>query len=67
MNNTHFCLFSNNLFDFSHTIAAPLLQKATYPWEALPLLADFIREVGATLDPEDYTDMGGHAYVASDA
>ncbi|MBQ5792544.1 MAG: UDP-N-acetylglucosamine pyrophosphorylase [Clostridia bacterium] len=67
MNNSHFCLFSNNLFDMSHTIAAPLLQNATYPWEALPHVADFIRKIGASLDPALYTNMGGDVYIAKDA
>ncbi len=67
MNNTHFCLFSNNMFDFSHTIAAPLLQNTTYPWEALPLLADFIRKIGESLDPAVYDDRGNGVYIAKDA
>ena len=67
MNNSHFCLFSNNLFDFSHTIAAELLQSATYPWEVLPYIADFIRKIGASLDPSLYTNMGGDVYIAKDA
>ena len=67
MNNSHFCLFSNNLFDMSHTIAAPLLQNATYPWEALPHVADFIRKIGASLDPALYTNMGGDIYISKDA
>ena len=67
MSNSHFCLFSNNLFDFSHSIAAPLLQNATYPWEVLPDIADFICSVGATLDPSIYADLGNHVYVAKSA
>lgn len=67
MNNSHFCLFSNCLFDFSHTIAAELLQKSDYPWEALPFISDFIRTLGATLDPTIYTDMGNGVYIAKDA
>ena len=67
MNNTHYCLFSNRLFDFSHTIAAPLMQKITYPWEALPFISDFIKELGPTLDPEIYECRGEHIYVAKDA
>ncbi len=67
MNNSHFCLFSNNLFDFSRTLAAPLLQKTTYPWEALPHFSDFILELGATLDPALYQNHGGNVYVAHDA
>ena len=67
MNNSHLCLFSNNLFDMSRTIAAPLLQNATYPWEALPHIADFIRKIGASLSPAHYTNMGGDVYIAKDA
>ena len=67
MNDSHFCLLSNNLFAFSRTIAAPLLQNATYPWEVLPDIADFICSVGATLDPSIYADLGNHVYVAKSA
>ena len=42
------------LYDLSMTIAAPLLERVTFPWEALPLIGDFIRELGATLSPEEY-------------
>jgi NDP-sugar pyrophosphorylase family protein len=67
MNNSHFCLFSNNLFDFSHTIAAELLQSATYPWEVLPYIADFVRKTGAALDSALYTNMGDDVFIAKDA
>lgn len=67
MNNTISCLFSNRLFDFSHSIAAPLLKNTTYPWEALPHVADFIREIGPTLDPEIYERRGQDIYIAKDA
>ena len=67
MNNSHFCLFSNNLFDFSHTIAAELLQSETYPWEVLPYIADFVRKTGAVLDSALYTHMDGDVYIAKDA
>lgn len=42
------------LFDLSHSMAKPLLEKVEYPWEALPLIGDFIAELGATLSPEEY-------------
>ena len=56
MNNSHFCLYSNNLFDFSHTIAAELLQSATYPWEVLPYIADFIRKIGKKIATTHISD-----------
>ena len=67
MNNSHYCLYSNNLFDFSRSIAAPLLQSKRYPWEVLPDIAAFICAVGASLDPTVYTDLGNHVYVAKSA
>ena len=67
MNNTISCLFSNRLFDFSHSIAASLLQSTTYPWEVLPCISDFIREIGPTLDPEIYERRGQDIYIAKDA
>ena len=42
------------LFDLSHSMAKPLLEKVTYPWEALPMIGDFISDLGATLSPEEY-------------
>ena len=44
----------SELYDLSHTEAAPLLEGLTYPWEALPKIKDFIRELGKTLSPEEY-------------
>ena len=31
-----------NLYDFDHTIAKDLFESITYPWEALPLIKDYI-------------------------
>lgn len=55
------------LFDLSKTIAEPLLRETVYPWEALPRIADFIRALGATLDPAVYNDHGGDIWIAKDA
>ena len=44
----------STLYDLSHTAAAPLLARFTYPWEALPHIGDFIRELGVALSPDDY-------------
>ena len=41
----------SDLYNLENTIAAPLLVRFEYPWEALSSIADFIREVGPTLDP----------------
>ena len=42
------------LFDLTHTIAAPLLTRFTYPWEALEHIGAFIEETGAFLSPDEY-------------
>ena len=43
-----------NLYDLSHTAAAPLLANTTYPWEALKEIGAFILKLGETLDPNEY-------------
>lgn len=34
-----------NLYDLTQTIAAPLFEGATYPWELLPKISAFIIEL----------------------
>ena len=47
-----------NLYDLDKTIAADLFKEHEYPWELLPLIGDFIKELGAKLDPEVYEKRG---------
>lgn len=60
-------LLANNLFDYSKTIAKPLLESVEYPWEALPKIKDFIVEIGKTLDPEIYEQRGENIWIAKSA
>ncbi len=60
-------LLANKLFDYSKTIAKPLLESVEYPWEALPKIKDFIIEIGKTLDPEIYEQRGENIWVAKSA
>lgn len=60
-------LLADNLFDYSKTIAKPLLKSVNYPWEALPKIKDFIIELGKTLDPEIYEQRGENIWVAKSA
>ncbi len=55
------------LYDLSHTLAAPLLENVTYPWEALPQIGKFIIELGNTLPEEEYEKRGENVWVAKDA
>lgn len=60
-------LLAKNLFDYSKTIAAPLLESVDYPWEALSKIKDFIIELGKTLDPEIYEQKGENIWIAKSA
>ena len=53
----------NALYDLSHTAAAPLLEKVEYPWEALPEIGAFIRQLGETLSPEEYERRGEDVWI----
>lgn len=56
-----------NLYDLEKTIAADLFKGHDYPWELLPLIGDFIKELGAKLDPEVYEKRGEDIWVAKSA
>ena len=51
-----------NMYDLTHTLAKPLLESVRFPWEALPRLSDFIRELGKTLGAE-YVQRGEDIWV----
>ena len=55
------------LYDLNHTMAAEYLRQFTYPWEALAGLADFLRELGNTLDPEEYERRGEAIWIHREA
>ncbi len=55
------------LYDLNETIAADLFEGATYPWELLPKIKDFILKLGETLDPEKYEKRGEDIWVAKSA
>ena len=60
------CLIEN-LYDMSGTIAGALFEGLKYPWEALPLIGDFIKKLGPTLDPEIYECKGENIWIAKSA
>lgn len=55
------------LYDLTHTAAAPLLGKLTYPWEALPEISEFILKLGPTLPAEEYDRRGENVWIAKTA
>jgi len=56
-----------NLYNLNETLAKPLLEKFTYPWEALAEISKFIMEIGPTLDPEIYEQRAENVWVAKSA
>lgn len=56
-----------NLYDLNETIAREYMETAEYPWELLDGLADYIRTLGASLDPEKYEKRGEDVWIAKSA
>lgn len=57
----------NELYSLDETIAAKLFDGATYPWEVLPKIHDFIMELGATLPADKFDKIGEDIWVAKSA
>ena len=60
-------LKTNELYDLSHTKAASLLEITEYPWQALPKIKDFVRELGRTLSTDEYYSPSENVWIAKDA
>ena len=56
-----------NLYNLDETMAKPLLENLTYPWEALPKISKFIIELGNKLDTEIYELRGKNIWIAKSA
>jgi NDP-sugar pyrophosphorylase family protein len=56
-----------DLFDLNQTIAAELFEGAVYPWDVLPKIGDFIKELGNRLPVEDYEKKGDCIWIARSA
>ncbi len=55
------------LYNLDETIAKPVFEGVTYPWEVLPKIGAFIKELGETLDTELYEKRGDDIWVARNA
>ncbi len=55
------------LYSLEETIAKDLFEGATYPWEVLPKISQFILDLGASLPEEDYTKVGEDVWIAKSA
>lgn len=56
-----------SLYDLSQTIAGELFEGAEYPWQVLPLIGDFIKKLGASLDKSEYDEVAENVWIAKSA
>ena len=55
------------LLDLERTLAKPLFEGKTYPWEALGEIKDFILSLGESLSEDEYEKRGEDVWIAKDA
>lgn len=56
-----------NMLTLEETIAKDLFDGATYPWEVLPKIGDFIMELGKTLPEDKFEKIGDNVWIAKSA
>ncbi|MBE5900968.1 MAG: UDP-N-acetylglucosamine pyrophosphorylase [Lachnospiraceae bacterium] len=56
-----------NMYSLEESLAGVYLEKLTYPWEALPLIKEWILEIGASLDTSVYEEVREHVWIAKSA
>lgn len=56
-----------DMYTLEETIAAPVFEKAAYPWEILPKIKDFILQLGPTLPADKYDQIGEDVWIAKSA
>ena len=52
-----------NLYTLDETIAKDLLEKHEYPWEVLPHIEEYIKELGKKLDKEEYIQKENNVWI----
>ncbi len=57
----------SNLYNLDESIAKPLLEKYTYPWEVLPHIEEFILELGKSLNKDEYEQLGENVWIHKSA
>ena len=55
------------LYTIENPLIAPLFEGLTYPFEVLPKIGEYIKNVGPTLDKEVYEDLGDNIWIAKSA
>lgn len=57
----------SNLYTVDETLAKPLLEKYTYPWEVLPHIGEYILELIKELPVDIYEERGENVWIAKSA
>lgn len=57
----------NELFTTKNELFLPLFEGISYPFEALPKIGNFIKELGATLNKELYEEKSEFIWIAKSA
>ncbi len=60
-------LHTEMLLDISHTITAQLFSRAVYPWEVLPFIGEFIKELGKELPKDEYDSPSENVWIHKSA
>ncbi len=58
---------TTELLDLERTLAKPLFEGKTYPWEVLSEIKDFIISLGESLSEDEYEKRGEDVWIAKDA
>ncbi len=58
---------AESLFTLENTIASAVFNGVNYVWEVLPKISGFIKELGKTLGPEKFDQIGEDIWVAKTA
>jgi NDP-sugar pyrophosphorylase family protein len=56
-----------NLYNLEETIAIKIFEGATYPWEVLPKISEFIIELGNSLNKDEYDLKDDNIWIAKSA
>ena len=56
-----------SLFESGHSLACEFLAALDWPWEALPLIASYVRELGAKLDLYEYDARADNVWIHKSA
>ena len=57
----------SSLYTLEETLAKPLLEKYSYPWEVLPHIGEFILELINELPKDIYEERGENIWIAKSA